>query len=86
MNHILGKLMGLGGKAAPQCTRGIKGQGSNFMALCEIAKGKGLELYADHTCNCYWLWKDGNTIDGTHDPFYTLVDVKKFLKGYETTH
>ena len=83
MNKIFNQIMGVNSPSTRQPEPRIKGKGKIFDLLSEIAKSKGLELYADHNCKIYWLWKDGNSIDGTYDGFNKLSEVKEFLNTYQ---
>ena len=82
MNKIFNQVMGFGTRQPKESTPRIKGKGIQFDKLSADAQSKGLRLYADDLCKCYWIWKDGNTIDGTHDPFSRLSEVATFLKSY----
>lgn len=82
MNKIWNKLtrLSIGREYTPPR---IKPNSKQFDILFKEAADKGLELYADTNCKVYWLWKDGNSIEGTYDGFNTLTEVKNFLKTYQ---
>lgn len=86
MNKIFNQLMGLSSPSKDCPPPRIKGKGKQFDSLSNEAKNKGLELYADQLCKMYWIWKDGNSIDGTYDGFNTLAEVKDFLKSYRPSY
>lgn len=63
-------------------SRQVKTTGNTVNNLKELATSKGLELYPDTNTKTYWIWKDGNSIEGTRDGFTKLSEVKTFLTSY----
>lgn len=83
MNKIFNKIMGFNSQPEHLSNLSrIKTSGKTVEALQELAKSKGLELYCDTLTKTYWIWKDGNSIDGTRDGFTRLPEVKEFLTKY----